>query len=72
MTALLLTSGLVCHLLVLVVFYLLIFNPSSEIFLSLDTNLPVVFPCGNKTGHITENPATTLDDGEGVGLASIR
>lgn len=50
-------------LLVLVGLYLLIF---------LDTNLPVVFSCGNKTGDITENPTTTLDDGQRVGLASIR
>lgn len=49
------------------VLYLLIFQSTH-----LNLSLPVVFSCGNKTGHIAEDPTTALNDGQRVGLASVR
>lgn len=36
------------------------------------THLPIVFSCGDQTRHIPKDPSTALDDGERVGLTSVR
>lgn len=35
-------------------------------------NPPVVFSCGDQTRHVSKDPSAALDDGERVGLASVR
>lgn len=36
------------------------------------THLPIVFSCGDQTRHIPKDPSTALDDGERVGLTTVR